>query len=176
MADLDPFSYTDPAVLYTSIEADWDVPNIAPTSPTQSEQPTLSETLDRIEKLGQEIAEEYCKPLSERYVKQRKRWGIIIFSWNGGCSYTANLNIKIVELQESRRMENDKAGISAQFSPRPEGAHDFSYPEEHYFFILIFCVFVLMASVAMLFRGKIERKVRRRIARYLTQPGGDHRM
>lgn len=73
-------------------------------------------------------------------------------------------------------MENDKAGISAQFSPRPEGAHDFSYPEEHYFFILIFCVFVLMASVAMLFRGKIERKVRRRIARYLTQPGGDHRM
>ena len=73
-------------------------------------------------------------------------------------------------------MENDKAGISAQVSQQPEGEHDFSYTEEHSFFIFVFCVFVLMASIAMLFKGKFERKVRRRIAHYLMQPGEDHRM
>lgn len=94
MADLNPHSKTDPAVVYKSMEAEWKFPNIAPTTPTQSEQPVLSEILAVIKKLLQEIVEESAKPVSERYVKQRKRWGIIIFSCNGGCSYTANLNIK----------------------------------------------------------------------------------
>lgn len=94
MADLNPHSKTDPAVVYKSIEAEWKIPNISPTTPTQSEQHVLSEILAIIEKLLKKTTEESAKPVSERYVKQRKHWGIIIFSCNGGCSYTANLNIK----------------------------------------------------------------------------------
>ena len=94
MADLNPHPKTDPAV----VEADWEVLNIAPATPTQSEQPMPSVTYDWLEKLLQEIteetSEEFANPFSDRFVNQRKRCGIILFSWNGGSSYTANLNIK----------------------------------------------------------------------------------
>lgn len=71
-------------------------------------------------------------------------------------------------------MENDRVGISAQVSQQPEGEHDFSYPEEHCSFIFIFCIFVLMASAALLFKAKIGKNLHRCITRCLTALGGDH--
>jgi len=83
---------------------------------------------------------------------------------------------KIVQVQEPPIILNDEAGISAQVSQQPEGKHDFSYPEEHWVFIFISCVFILMATTTFLFGAQMGRKLHRCMARCLMALGGDHSM
>ncbi|PUU81857.1 hypothetical protein B9Z19DRAFT_1121628 [Tuber borchii] len=153
---VNPLSKTDPVEVYTTQIRGSEVPNSSPTTPAQSEQPAPSEIKTWMGVLTQETINEHSP--SSDILSYPPMWDPHILS---------------VKAREPLVAATDRAGIDAQVSQQPEGERHISCPEEHWFFIFIFSVIVLMATTTLLFKGKFWRKLRRCIICCLMALGGD---